>query len=288
MDGAKVFRIAFSLDSLSGKLAPGDPYWREFNGSFKNFELSAPAISCMIDDGHAFTTWHANGWRDSKNYLCGQHLGIDFDSASVSQVLADPFVQRYGSIVYATPSSTPEAPRSRAVFLLDAPIMQAVNYVAAASALIAVFGGHADRQCKDAARFFYGSVGSMPTRLDNVLPLRVVRDIIAKHATIQAMQHRPRPSQYTPHTADAAEAQRLLDRLAPARADDYNDWITVGMALSTLGAEGLSLWESWSSRSAKHHEGECERKWRSFDGSGVTIGTLVHMAQQDSPHGKPG
>lgn len=127
MDVTQRFRVAFSRNELAGKIPPGDPVWRIFNGSFENLELRASVIGLLIDDGHAFTTWHANAWRDSKNYICGQHLGIDFDSSSIAQVLADPFVQRYGSLVYATPSSTPEAPRSRAVFLLDEPIQQSAN-----------------------------------------------------------------------------------------------------------------------------------------------------------------
>ena len=182
------FRVAISTMELPGKIKPGDPIWKSFNGSFENLELSPPALGWMIDEGRAFTTWHANNWRTSANYICGQHLGIDFDTRSVADALADPFVAKYAALVYATPSSTPEAPRSRAVFLLDSPISQPANYVRAASALIWTFGGAADRQCKDAARFFYGSLCSMPTRLDNVLPLAVVRALIADY---EALQQRP-------------------------------------------------------------------------------------------------
>lgn len=139
----------------------------------------------MIDAGRAFTTWHSGGWRTSANYICGQHLGVDFDTLGVEFVLRDSFVTRYGALIYATPSSTPENPRCRVVFLLDKPIFQAANYVRAASALIWSFGGQADRQCKDAARFFYGSLCSMPQRLGNVLPLAVLRDLIAAHESLQ-------------------------------------------------------------------------------------------------------
>jgi len=186
-----IYKIAFSKIELDGKIPPGSPIWPQFNASFENYEATIPAMAYMIDDGRAFTTWHKNNWRQTDNFLCGQHLGIDFDTLGVASVLAEPFVQRYAALVYATPSSTPEAPRSRALFVLDTPIMQAANYTAAASALIWSFGGSADRQCKDAARFFYGSLASMPTRLDNVLPLDVVRGLIADH---EALQQRPTPS----------------------------------------------------------------------------------------------
>ena len=277
------YRIAFSPMELDGKIPQGAPIWGEFNRSFENLELTPPMIALLIDDGRAFTTWHTGG-RKGENYICGQHLGLDFDTRSVADVLEEPFVQKYAALVYATPSSTPEAPHCRALFLLDRPIMQAQNYVAAATALIWSFGGTADRRCKDAARFFYGSLGSMPTRLDNELPLDAVRDLIAKHTQWQAMQAPPpKPANYTPRTADAADAQKLLDRLDSHRADDYGDWVTVGMALSTLGDEGLRLWDNWSARSTKHVTGECKRKWKSFDGNGITLATLGMMAKQDSP-----
>ena len=180
---------------LDGKIPPGDPLWREFNGSFENYDATLPAIAYMIDAGRAFTTWHANGWRASANYICGQHIGIDFDTederSSLPHLLNDQFIARYGALVYATPSSTPDAPRSRALFVLDKPIMQAANYVSAAEAMLWIFGATADRKCKDAARFFYGSLGSTPTHLDNILPLDVVRDAIARHARWKDAQAKP-------------------------------------------------------------------------------------------------
>lgn len=280
------YRIAFSSLELGAKLPPGDPRWKTFNSSFENLEASAIAIGWMIDEGRAFTSWHDHSWRTSDNFLCGQHLGIDFDTRSVDDALADPFVDRYAALVYATPSSTPESPRSRALFLLDAPIMQTSNYVRAATALIWSFGGAADRQCKDAARFFYGSLACIPTRRDLELPLSVVKQLIVQWEAAQqiaaAQQHAPaRP--YTPRTPDAADAQKLLARISPKRADDYGDWITVGMALRSLDDEGLRLWDDWSRRSQKHVDGECQRKWGTFGATGVTLATLGLWAKQDSP-----
>lgn len=275
------FKIAFSTMQLEGKIPHGSPLWNEFNASFENDELPLPAITYMIDDGCSFTTWHDHQWRKSANFLCGQHIGIDFDERSVDDALLDPFVQRYAGLVYRTPSSTAESPRCRVLFALDVPIYQSANYVAAVTALIWLFGATADRKCKDACRFFYGSLGSMPTRLNNVLPLETVKALIASHRSVE----KPRQTRhkfFRPSSNDAIEAARLLERLAPARADDYEDWVTVGMALQGLGNEGLSLWEAWSARSAKHIPGECERKWGSFRGEGVGMGSLVHMAKTDS------
>lgn len=72
-----------------------------------------------------------------------------------------------------------------------------------------------------------------------------------------------------------------LEHISP---DDYQDWITVGMALKHEGLP-LSVWEEWSRRSDKHHDGECERKWASFNetsgGAPVTGGTLIAMARRN-------
>ena len=58
----------------------------------------------------------------------------------------------------------------------------------------------------------------------------------------------------------------------------YQEWVDVGMALK---AEGLpcSAWDEWSRADRRYHPGECERKWESFQGSGVTAGTVVKMAK---------
>jgi len=178
------YRIAMSSMALDRKLAPGDPIWHDFNGSFVNRELTPFDFARAIYDGHPFTTWHANGWRTSANYVCGQHLGLDFDAgdqtSTLPALLDNPFIHRHANILYTTPSHTPEAPRARVVFLLDTPIMQATNYALAAAALLWLFGT-ADRQCKDAARFFYGSMRCEMEMFDNVLSLATVKHIIAQY-----------------------------------------------------------------------------------------------------------
>ncbi|MGK7914119.1 MAG: AAA family ATPase, partial [Prochloraceae cyanobacterium] len=73
-----------------------------------------------------------------------------------------------------------------------------------------------------------------------------------------------------------------LESLSPSRADDYHDWISVGMALHSLGEHMLPVWVQWSQQSSKYKSSECEKKWRSFSPrKGVGLGTLAHMAKQD-------
>lgn len=77
----------------------------------------------------------------------------------------------------------------------------------------------------------------------------------------------------------------ILDAIDPAMLS-YQEWVNVGMALKADG-KSWTDWDAWSRRdSARYHNGECEKKWRGFLGSGtpVTQGTIVHLAQQQGWH----
>ena len=77
-------------------------------------------------------------------------------------------------------------------------------------------------------------------------------------------------------------ALSYLDALSSYRGDDYDDWLTVGMALHSVHDSLLNEWDKWSQQSSKYKPGECEKKWKSFSpNGGVTLGTLAHMAKQD-------
>lgn len=70
-----------------------------------------------------------------------------------------------------------------------------------------------------------------------------------------------------------------LEYISPSELD-YQDWVNVGMALKQ---EGYSVkdWDDWSRADSRYHNGECEKKWQSFNGSAspVTAGTIVQMAK---------
>ncbi len=79
-------------------------------------------------------------------------------------------------------------------------------------------------------------------------------------------------------------AKEALGRLRAERADNYEDWLRVGMALTELGDAGFDLWDEWSKGSAKYKEGVTEAKWKTFTaGDGISLATLHHWAQQDNP-----
>ena len=74
----------------------------------------------------------------------------------------------------------------------------------------------------------------------------------------------------------------IWQMLSSIDAYDRDDWITIGMALkSYLGDAGFSLFDDWSQTADNYQASAARSVWRSFRGSGVNIGTLVHMAKQN-------
>jgi hypothetical protein len=88
--------------------------------------------------------------------------------------------------------------------------------------------------------------------------------------------------------ADAAWPEKrvmgVLGALDPGMGND--EWVKVGMALKVWHpVRGAEVWEMWSRGGDNWVEGECEKRWRSFDVAavegGVTMGTIVHMAREE-------
>ena len=70
----------------------------------------------------------------------------------------------------------------------------------------------------------------------------------------------------------------LLEYINPATLD-YQEWVNVGMALKHEG-HTVQDWDLWSQNDVRYKEGECLRKWSTFNGAGkpVTGGTIFQMA----------
>ncbi|MGD0574694.1 MAG: VapE domain-containing protein [Anaerolineales bacterium] len=83
-----------------------------------------------------------------------------------------------------------------------------------------------------------------------------------------------------------ARAVEAIGKLKPERADEYQSWLEVGMALQELGPLGLILWDNWSQRSPKYRRGDCAAKWESFKreptDTTITLDSLFKWAREDS------
>ena len=72
---------------------------------------------------------------------------------------------------------------------------------------------------------------------------------------------------------------QILNAIDPALCS-YEEWVEIGMALKHEGFTAAD-WDAWSARDGRRwHPGDCEKKWKSFQGAGapVTAGTIVQIA----------
>ena len=83
---------------------------------------------------------------------------------------------------------------------------------------------------------------------------------------------------------DERQLDELRDALKYIDADDYHNWINMGLALSTIGAKGFPIWDEWSATSSKYKPGETWHKWRSFrndKANNLNIESIFHLARQN-------
>ena len=119
---------------------------------------------------------------------------------------------------------------------------------------------------------------------------------------LQQMQRKPEPApllRLPDPSSDIQRARDYLSRIPTSLAEDYDDWLRIGMALQSVDPHALlDDWISWSAVSGKFEPGICEAKWDTFNGTGgVGLGTLFHLSggkstttlqpQQKQPGTKP-
>lgn len=73
----------------------------------------------------------------------------------------------------------------------------------------------------------------------------------------------------------------LLKSLNVKRSNNYNDWISCGLALKNDGYD-YTLWNEFSKKSTKYVEGECYYNWTVMNPNNITCGTLIYWLKQDN------
>ena len=78
----------------------------------------------------------------------------------------------------------------------------------------------------------------------------------------------------------------LVNCLSADRAEDYELWLHVGMCLHNINRDLLPDWKKFSQLGSSYEEGECDRKWASFNsdhgGQRLGIGSLNYWAKHDN------
>lgn len=71
----------------------------------------------------------------------------------------------------------------------------------------------------------------------------------------------------------------LKEVLTYIPAENYDDWLRVGIALKSIGAD-FEIWADWSKKSNKWNQDEGVKKWASFRDPQINFGSLIYMAKQ--------
>jgi P4 family phage/plasmid primase-like protien len=83
------------------------------------------------------------------------------------------------------------------------------------------------------------------------------------------------------------EAKKLLDIMSSCRADNYETWLEVGLALYNISEgseEGLDLWLDFSSKTSRDNYDEkvCIKSWKGFTKGNWSIASFIYWAKQDN------
>lgn len=81
-----------------------------------------------------------------------------------------------------------------------------------------------------------------------------------------------------------AKFDELIEAIEFIPADNYDEWLSVGMALKEeLGAGGFEIWDKWSQKSAlylKNKPNEMQNKWSGFKRHETKAGSIFYLAQK--------
>lgn len=133
----------------------------EFGFSFYPKSIKPTELVKHIRTGKAFTVGHFKGnSRTETQFISSQLLALDLDDCSMDMEQLEEsseFIQEYAFMMYPTPSSTLAQPKTRILFVLDAPETSASRWRVLQLALMEHFAEvRPDEACKDPARLFYG------------------------------------------------------------------------------------------------------------------------------------
>ncbi len=277
--------------ALPGTIGPMGNEW-------KAVDWPLDQIVAHITTGNAICVSRmSNEHRAKENVVSSQLMGIDLDNGpDLDTLWLDDFIATYAAFGHYTPNSTPEAPRCRVYFILDAPITELEHYEKLVCRLLHELkrrGIDGDKACKDASRLFFGSTQpNYRVELGCVLPLSVLESLPESEDEKRQANCRPKNVKVgttslpvaTPLTYDSVATLEKKIRSAlpyiPAW-QEYDQWRNILMAVHSVlpDQRGVDLIEAWS----PGKEGEVAAKFRSFGrsvGKPITIGTLFYEAKR--------
>ena len=117
-----------------------------------------------------------------------------------------------------------------------------------------------------------GYHGDIKTRIQSRLPILPL-------AFVNALVEEGRLERVERPQTEVVNQDSLKDALRHIPADDYDEWVKVGMAL--YGAPGgFMLWDQWSATADNYDPAQMDAKWDSFANTSVSLASVFYLAQQ--------
>lgn len=235
-----------------------------------------------IENGQTFTPAVMTGTK-SDTWQSQQIIVADIDNdgealLNVGDALDTAQTYNIDPFIYYSFSNTEDHPKYRLVVILSEPITDADEARDLTERFTNVFNlwcpNCADTKICDNARLIFGSREGSIIHHGEVTPLDVMRNLPARthqnasqsESVYDIAQEAVNATQRTTERHTASLTFDLLEPLSYIPADDYETWYKCGIALKTAHYS-LSDWISWSRKSTKFKDGECEKKWQTFDES---------------------
>lgn len=243
------------------------------------------------------------GRSNADDYYKATAIWCDLDEAQAAKEAKDKYKDMPPSFVVVT-GRHPDL-RAQVWWKLDRPQQDKVEHKKALASVCHAL--HGDKSVVDPARVMRlgGSIawpkkeGRIPEKTEIKTPANATGKVsfaafqgyfpaanpVDKQEAAGGVGHLNLGNRHNDNSKDEWSIDQICDMLNHIQPDnDYLDWVHVGMALKDYGI-GFDIWDAWSSRGPKYPgTTELYKKWQSFAGVGVTIGSLYYQAHQGGYH----
>ena len=255
-------------------------------------------------EGHqfSFNIYREGKTRGSDNVESMTGIVLDFDNkdgdfVSIESVTDKLYARRLIYFWYTTWSHTASLPRWRLIIPFSQPLPKE-QWVDVYKKMIVFLGNPPgiDPMGESVAHMWYppfrcaGQPFQAQARREGYLFNPLGADNLLSPLQRAEYEASKRPKKETRtflEEANVIDDREICELLQFIGADDYHDWVKVGMTLHHhFGGttQGFSLWNEWSRRSAKYKgDADLHAHWRTFERqhNPVTIGTLIYLAQEN-------
>ena len=266
---AVVERIRTGVRGLKEKTEMCNVLAQTDKAAYSELKNTLPAVTW----GGVFEKRKAEALREHTGYIV---LDVD-DTLDTGSVLADFSQNPHVRFAFVSPSGQGIKP----VIPVDPIPCDAKEHTQAFFAVLDVFDAYVQRDPKqikaqkEVNRLCFLAWDPNPVENPNAIPVTWDPSDVSNEQQASDGEGWGGGSRAMP-AVDATESETVLAFLD---ADcDYETWLQIGMGCHA-GGVSFQEWDAWSSQGSKYNAAEMPPKWQSFKGSGITWGTVVHLAK---------